>query len=131
MKGTANATAVVRWPLKDGSVVLLDVDVYPHLARSCGLYRTSEGSRRVILYERGKGWGKAAVAPLDRILMRAKPGQWVVHLNGDVADCRRCNMRLTRDRQVAGNRRKALEGERELRESGHLSCRRSSPDCAM
>lgn len=111
---SADAGLAVRWPLKDGSGVLLDPDVYAHLAGKWSLYRQSAGSRRVIVVQRRKPWGKAERAMLDRVIMGAREGQWVVHLNGDVADCRRANMRLTTSRLEAGDRLKNLREMAEL-----------------
>lgn len=108
------AEAVVRWPLKDGSGVLLDPDVYAHLAGKWSLYRQSAGNRRVVVVERRKPRGKAESAMLDRVIMGAREGQWIVHLNGDVADCRRVNMRLTTSRQEAGDRHMKLRAAVEL-----------------
>lgn len=87
--------------LRDGSAVILDAEVYQLLIPRFRFYRQSMGNRRVMIYERAK-WGvKGKQFCLDRVLMGAGRGEWVRHINGNVADCRFANMVLVRIRHDA------------------------------
>lgn len=110
-----DALTGVAWPLRDGSCVLLDADVAACIPRiSFTIFRAGCGLRRPQIAERGRPWGEAERAPLARIIMQAKPGEWVLHVNGDVLDCRRGNMRLVKNRAAAEGRLKHLQDLKDL-----------------
>lgn len=85
----------VRCTVKSGRSFLIDYKDF-HLVRSFRWSVSREGY--VLGYVPG---GKNI--KLHRLLMGAKPGEVVDHVNGNPADCRRANLRITTQRQNTYN----------------------------
>lgn len=55
----------------------------------------------------GAGYVQSRLGLLHRVITGAQKGEVVDHINGDITDNRRCNLRLCRQSQNGANRRKA------------------------
>jgi hypothetical protein len=57
-----------------------------------------------------RGGGKRTTIRLHRLIVEARPGQQIDHVNGNGLDCRRENLRLCSTRQNCHNKRHKLNG---------------------
>lgn len=88
----------------EGFVVVDDaiaVLLLPHLRQLWHIRRKPGGLERPVLIRHdGTRWGEQVL--LARWITRAPPCRFPQHLNGDVLDCRRVNLRLVVSRGEAG-----------------------------
>jgi hypothetical protein len=95
----------IRLPMRPEGYVLVDEDFARMLARhwrkDWHIRRANSGERRPLLVvPNGKRWGEQA--RLARLVTQAPPHLFPQHINGDVLDCRRSNLRLVMSRGEAG-----------------------------
>jgi len=94
-----------RLELPNKEYVLIDTDVADWMIRhwrpGWSVRRTSNGNRRPELVIPSLG-GKERRFRLARLICNAPPYLFPQHLNGNVLDCRRVNLRLIRSRGEAG-----------------------------
>lgn len=95
--------SVARVPLTRGLVAILDAEDAHH-AEGFNWTALSEGHTHYARRNDTRGGGQRSVL-LHRIVMGAKPGQVVDHINGDGLDCRKSNMRLASQRENCCNSR--------------------------
>ena len=94
-------------PLTKGMVALVDDDVW-EWAKQYSWYAETGGDNQTTAYARRRirENGKARYVYLHRVIMNAKPGQQVDHINNNGLDCRRVNLRLCTDAQNHYNKPK-------------------------
>jgi hypothetical protein len=95
----------VRLPMRPEGSVLVDDDVAAVLARHWRrgwyIHRNYDGLHRPVLVIPQRR-GEAERIRLARLISQAPPHLFPQHLNGDVLDCRRENLRLVVSRGRAG-----------------------------
>lgn len=96
------AVRLQMWP--DGFVIV-DEDVAVALSKHCRrgwyIHRNYDGLHRPVLVMPQRRGGAKRIR-LARLITQAPPNLFPQHLNGDVLDCRRVNLRLTASRGEAG-----------------------------
>lgn len=95
----------VHLPIRPEGFVVVDDAVaavlLPYLRQLWHIRRKPGGLDRPVLIRRdGTRWGEQVL--LARWIARAPPDRFTQHLNGDVLDCRRANLRLVVSRGEAG-----------------------------
>lgn len=84
-----------------GNTVIVDDEDEPAVMGS--VWRYAERNRGKFYLVRGPVGDRARY--LHRLILGAKPGQIVDHINGDTLDNRRCNLRFVSSRQNSTNAR--------------------------
>lgn len=100
--------------LADGLTTKID-DADAGLVSGCNLYvsRRQDGSPSYVIADRGVDGGPIG---LSRLILGAEPGEIVDHINGDIFDNRRANLRICthaenmRNRRVAANNASGFKG---------------------
>lgn len=97
----------VRLRMQPGGFVIVDEDfarvLAQHWQRDWSIRLVPGGLRRpALVMPNGKRWGERV--RLARLVTHAPPQLFPQHLNGDVLDCRRANLRLVVSRGEAGTR---------------------------
>jgi hypothetical protein len=96
---------LIRLRLNNGECIRVDPDFADWIDRNWrkgwALRRTNGGHRRPELIIPGPRGGERRYR-VARLICNAPPGLFPQHLNGDVMDCRRSNLRLIRSRGEAG-----------------------------
>ncbi|WP_341703840.1 hypothetical protein [Ferrovibrio sp.] len=93
-----------RLPMHPDGFVIVDDDFAAALLkcwrRGWSIRRERQGLQRPELIMPNGGWGQRA--RLARLVTQAPPHRFPQHINGDVLDCRRQNLRLVASRGEAG-----------------------------
>jgi len=89
-------------PLKCGKYALVDADIYGEIA--CHRWYAGSGSVR-----RADPARKGGLIHMHRVIIGAKRGQIVDHIDGDFLNNRRCNLRFATARENARNQRTRVD----------------------
>jgi hypothetical protein len=111
-----------RWiPLTKGKFALVDEDLYDELSQ----YNWHYGNGYAVCAARGEKRRGGAAIKLHRVVVGARRGDIVDHINFDTLDCRRVNLRKTRSWQASNaHRRKHVgDGSRNIRSKYKGVCR--------
>jgi hypothetical protein len=99
---------VMEVPLTQGKVALIDDEDWPIVAPHKWTYlRTKGGAGGYAITSAVGDDGKKHMLSMHRLLLGAKPGQWVDHKHHNGIDNRRCEIRLCTPSQNAQNRKRA------------------------
>lgn len=88
--------------LSSGEQAIIDPATYPHLCRYKWHGHGNRGTRYARTKETRNGWHRFLY--MHRMLLAAKEGQYVDHINGNGLDNRMANLRLCTKRQNTCNR---------------------------
>jgi hypothetical protein len=95
---------IVEIPLTQGKFAIVDAEDYPTVSGKRWFpigSHTSYAVANIITDD-----GKHTTVRMHRLIMDAKPGQSVDHINGNGLDNRRCNLRFASQHQNNANQRK-------------------------
>lgn len=97
---------VKQIPLTQGKFTIVDDEDYSDVSKHKWLYHKSSGGYALrTVCEKGNSKNRQTVI-LHRVIMRAKTGEQVDHINNDSLDNRRCNLRITTSSGNSKNRSK-------------------------
>ena len=99
-------------PLTKGKEAIVDDEDFEWLSQWKWCTKVSwRGNTEIFYAVRGKGPRKAMkIFKIHRVIMNAKPGQIIDHINGDGLDNRRCNLRFVTASQNSWNTRPGGRG---------------------
>jgi hypothetical protein len=101
-------------PLSQGHVAIVDDEDYQVLVQYRWAYKQGYATRRV---------GRNANVRMHRIIMNAKPGERVDHIDGDTLNNTRSNLRMCSHSENMANRKKHRNGKTSRFKGVHWSKR--------
>ena len=94
-----------RIALSQGQYAIVDDDDFEKLMRFNKWYAVKQKNSFYAKCNITLAPGRRTTLKMHRVIMNAKPGQIVDHINGNGLDNRKCNLRIVDDQKNAANRK--------------------------
>ena len=99
------SASTIEIPLTQGKTALIDVEDY-ELVSQYKWHTKEDDDRLYALHTINLSNGRVTGISMHRLILNAKNGEKVDHINGNGLNNRRCNLRIVTDSQNSMNRRK-------------------------